>query len=145
MFDRDIAAVSPSTTYRVLKEAGLLQPWNTKPHRKGTGFVQPLAPHDHWPDDFSYLNVAGTFYYLCSMLDGCARSILSWDIRPAMKEADAGIVAACPSTSRCARLSGKRPTKLIPACARGSSPRTVPSSSPRTSKPSTDTSEPPTF
>ena len=27
MLDRDLVAVSPSTTYRVLKEAGLLQPW----------------------------------------------------------------------------------------------------------------------
>lgn len=145
MLDHDIAAVSSSTTYRVLKEAGLLQPWNSKPNRQGTGFVQPLEPHDHWHVDFSYLNVAGTFYYLCSVLDGCSRSILSWDIRPAMKEADAEIVAACPSTSRCARLSCKRPTKLIPGSVRGSSPTTVPSSSPRTSKPSFDTSKPPTF
>jgi putative transposase len=92
MLDRDIVAVSPSTTYRVLKEAGLLQPWNSKPTRKGTGFVQPLEPHEHWHVDFSYLNIAGTFYYLCSVLDGCSRAILSWDIRTAMKEADAEIV-----------------------------------------------------
>ncbi len=92
MLDRDIVAVSPSTTYRVLKEAGLLQPWNSKPTKKGSGFVQPLEPHEHWHVDFSYLNIAGTFYYLCSVLDGCSRTILSWDIRTAMKEADAEIV-----------------------------------------------------
>ncbi len=92
MLDSDIAAVSPSTTYRVLREAGLLQAWNAEPNKKGTGFVQPEQPHDHWHVDFSYLNIAGTFYYLCSVLDGCSRSILSWDIRPAMKEADAEIV-----------------------------------------------------
>lgn len=92
MLDRDLVAVSPSTTYRVLKDAGLLQPWNTKPTKKGTGFVQPIEPHDHWHVDFSYINIAGTFYYLCSVLDGCSRAILSWDIRPAMKEADAEIV-----------------------------------------------------
>ena len=40
MLDRDLVAVSPSTTYRVLKEAGLLQPWNAKPTKKGTGFLQ---------------------------------------------------------------------------------------------------------
>ena len=92
MLDRDIVAVSPSTTYRVLKEAGLLQPWNAQPTKKGSGFVQPLQPHDHWHVDFSYLNISGTFYYLCSVLDGCSRMILSWDIRSAMKEADAEIV-----------------------------------------------------
>jgi len=91
MLDRDIVAVSPASVYRVLREAGLIQSW-AKPTRKGTGFVQPLQPHDHWHIDFSYVNVAGTFYYLCSVLDGCSRFIVHWEIREAMKEADAEIV-----------------------------------------------------
>jgi hypothetical protein len=45
MLDRDVVAVSPSSTYRVLKAAGLLQRWNPKASRKGNGFQQPLAPH----------------------------------------------------------------------------------------------------
>lgn len=92
MLDRNIVAVSPASVYRVLKAEGLLaNRWN-KPSRKGTGFVQPLAPHDHWHIDFSYVNVGGTFYYLCSVLDGCSRSIVHWEIREAMKEADAELV-----------------------------------------------------
>jgi putative transposase len=74
MLDRDIVAVSPASTYRVLSKAGLLQRWNTKPSSKGRGFVQPLQPHEHWHVDISYLNVAGTFFYLCSILDGCFQS-----------------------------------------------------------------------
>jgi hypothetical protein len=48
MLDEDVVAVSPASVYRVLAPAGLLQPWNTTPSAKGTGFVQPLAPHEHW-------------------------------------------------------------------------------------------------
>ena len=92
MLDRDLVAVSPASVYRVLKAEGLLGNRWQKPSRKGTGFVQPLAPHDHWHIDFSYVNVGGTFYYLCSILDGCSRSIVHWEIREAMKEADAEIV-----------------------------------------------------
>lgn len=92
MLDRDIVAVSPASVYRVLKAQGLLANRWQKPSRKGTGFVQPLAPHDHWHIDFSYVNVGGTFYYLCSILDGCSRSIVHWEIREAMKEADAQLV-----------------------------------------------------
>ena len=92
MLDRDLVAVSPTSVYRVLKAEGLLGNRWQKPSRKGTGFVQPLAPHDHWHIDFSYVNVGGTFYYLCSILDGCSRSIVHWEIREAMKEADAEIV-----------------------------------------------------
>jgi transposase InsO family protein len=88
MLDRDVAAVSPSSTYRVLKAAGLIQPWNPPPSKKGTGFVQPLAPHDHWHTDISYLNIAGTFYYLCSVLDGCSRAIVHWELRESMTEAE---------------------------------------------------------
>lgn len=92
MLDRDIVAVSPASVYRVLKAEGLLANRWQKPSPKGSGFVQPLAPHDHWHIDFSYVNVGGTFYYLCSILDGCSRSIVHWEIREAMKEADAEIV-----------------------------------------------------
>src|SRR5437016_5601939 len=92
MLDRDLVAVSPTSVYRVLKAEGLLGNRWQRPSRKGTGFVQPLAPHDHWHIDFSYVNVGGTFYYLCSILDGCSRFIVDWEIREAMKEADAEIV-----------------------------------------------------
>jgi len=37
-----------------------------KPSKKGTGFKQPLAAHQHWHCDISYLNISGTFYYLAA-------------------------------------------------------------------------------
>lgn len=92
MLDRDVAAASPPSVYRVLKEAGRLQRWNRKPSKKGTGFVQPLKPHEHWHVDVSYINVCGTFYYLCSFLDGCSRSIVHWEIRESMKESEVEVL-----------------------------------------------------
>jgi transposase InsO family protein len=92
MLDRDVVAVSPSSTYRVLRNAGLIGARHLPPSRKSQGFVQPLQPHEHWHVDFSYVNLGGTFYYLCSVLDGASRVILAWDIRPQMKESDAEIV-----------------------------------------------------
>jgi putative transposase len=88
MLDDDVVAVSPSTVYRTLKTAGRLDHRRFSPSKKGTGFVQPLAAHDHWHVDISYLNVAGTFYYLTSVLDGFSRYIVHWEIREAMTEAD---------------------------------------------------------
>lgn len=88
MLDANIVAVSPSSVYRVLRKAGLMDRQNAKPSRKGTGFEQPLQPHDHWHIDISYLNIAGTFYYMCSILDGCSRYITHWEIREQMTEDD---------------------------------------------------------
>jgi len=92
MLDRDIVAVSPSSVYRVLRDAGLLRRWNRKPSKKGTGFVQPLRPHEHWHVDVSYINIGGTFYYLCSLLDGCSRYVVHWEIRESMTEAEVEII-----------------------------------------------------
>ncbi len=78
--------------HRVFKATGLLQSWNPKPSRKGNGFQQPLQPHEHWHVDISYLNIAGTFFYLCSVLDGCSRFLLHWELRIAMKELDIEII-----------------------------------------------------
>jgi putative transposase len=88
MLDQDVVAVSPASVWRVLKQAGLLSRWKSKPSRKGTGFEQPLQPHQHWHVDVSYINLSGTFYYLCSVLDGCSRFLVHWDLRESMKEAD---------------------------------------------------------
>jgi transposase InsO family protein len=86
MMDRDIVATSPATVYRVLSKAGLLGRRKVSPSSKGKGFQQPDAPHNHWHIDVSYINVCGTFYYLCSVLDGCSRYIVHWEIRESMTE-----------------------------------------------------------
>lgn len=86
MLDDDVVAVSPSSTYRVLKQAGVLGQRGFSPSKKGTGFVQPIVPHEHWHVDISYLNICGTFYYLCSLLDGCSRYLVHWEIRESMTE-----------------------------------------------------------
>jgi putative transposase len=92
MLDRDVVAVSPSSVYRVLKQAGLIDRHNYKPSRKGTGFQQPLRPHEHWHVDISYINIGGTFYYLCSLLDGYSRFIVHHEIRESMTEEEVEII-----------------------------------------------------
>jgi putative transposase len=88
MLDDDVVAVSPASVYRVLKAAGRLDRKWRKALKKGAGFTQPLAPHEHWHVDVSYLNLGGTFYYLCSVLDGYSRYIVHHEIRQSMTEQD---------------------------------------------------------
>ncbi len=92
MLDEDIVAVSPSSVYRVLVEAGVMRKWERKSSKRGTGFVQPLKPHEHWHIDVSYINIQGTFYYLCAILDGYSRYIVHWEIRESMKESEIEII-----------------------------------------------------
>jgi len=92
MLDEDVVAVSPSTVYRVLKQAGRLDRRRCLPSKKGRGFVQPQRAHRHWHLDISYLNLAGTFYYLITLLDGYSRYVVHWEIRQSMTEKDAELV-----------------------------------------------------
>ncbi len=48
--------------------------------------MQPPRPHDHWHVDISYINLAGTFYFLRTILDGYSRYIVHWELRESMKE-----------------------------------------------------------
>jgi transposase InsO family protein len=92
MIDADVVSASPSSVYRVLKQAKLLNRWNQKPSKKGQGFQQPEKPHEHWHIDVAYINICGTFYYLCSILDGYSRYLVHWEIRETMTEADVEII-----------------------------------------------------
>jgi len=92
MLDEDVVAVSPSSTYRVLKIAGLLNRWNeTGSSSKGTGFIQPPAPHRHWHIDIKYVNFKGTFLFLISVIDGYSRYIVQHELRTNMQEYDVEI------------------------------------------------------
>lgn len=93
MLDADIVAVSPSTVYRVLSKAGRLSRFPKSKSLKGTGFVQPEKAHQHWHVDMAYLNIGGTFYYLCALLDGFSRAIVHWEIRESMTEQDVECIA----------------------------------------------------
>ena len=92
MLDAGIVAVSPSSVWRVLGQAGLLAKWKGKLSKKGTGFEQPLKAHEHWHIDVSYINISGTFYYLCSVLDGYSRAIVHWALRESMTEAEIEVI-----------------------------------------------------
>ena len=92
MLDADTVAVSPSSVYRVLRQAGRLDRWNPGSSSRGKGFAQPDAPHRHWHVDIAYLNLAGTFYYLIAVLDGYSRYLIHWEIRESMTEADVELV-----------------------------------------------------
>lgn len=91
MIDADIVYVSPSTTYRVLRAAGLLQRKEKPESKKGKGFAQPGAPHRHWHIDITYLKIQCVFYYLILVLDGYSRYLVGWALRAQMTETDVEI------------------------------------------------------
>jgi transposase InsO family protein len=56
------------------------------------GLEQPTEAQQHWHIDVSHINISGTFYYLCRVLDGYSRSIVHWALRESMTEAEIEII-----------------------------------------------------
>src|SRR4029077_3967476 len=81
-------AVTPPSVSRWPRPAGQLAGRRGKPSKKGQGFEQPLRPHEHWHIDVSHINICGTFFFLCSILDGSSRFIIHWEIRETRTEAE---------------------------------------------------------
>lgn len=89
MIDQDVVCCSPSSVYRVLKRAGLLNKWNQiRTSSKGSGFRQPERPHQHWHTDIKYVNFRGTFLFLITVIDGYSRYIVHHELRANMQEFD---------------------------------------------------------
>ena len=82
--------------------------------------MRPLAAHQHWHIDVCYINISGTFYYLCSILDGCSRYIVNWDLRESMTEADIEIIL-----ERARRSTLKQSHGSYPTTGRSSLPKTL--------------------
>ena len=93
MIDENVAYVSPSSVYRLLKAAGLLSRFNyILGARKGMGYIQPKEAHKEWHIDISYINVRGTFMFLIAIIDGYSRFIVHHDLRASMEEKDVEFV-----------------------------------------------------
>ena len=90
LVDEQVMYVSESTVYRILKEAGLIKPPETKGFPAGKEFHTKTArPNELWQTDASYFFVVGWgYYYLISVLDDYSRMIVGWRVQTSMSSAD---------------------------------------------------------
>jgi len=78
MVDRNVAFVSCSSVYKVIKRYNLGKQCAEAVEMTKRGFDQPKAVHEQWHIDFSYIKVGGGFYYFLGILDGYSRKMLNW-------------------------------------------------------------------
>jgi len=92
MLDEGVVATTPSSVYRVLREAGLTSKWTSAGSASRQGFVQPEKPHEQWHTDIAYLNILGTHYFFIGVLDGYSRYIVHHEVRKDMSTMDVQVV-----------------------------------------------------
>jgi transposase InsO family protein len=92
MIDKNIAFVSPTSVYNVIKRHNLGKKWVEAQEMKKHGFDQPKTIHEQWHIDFSYIKIDGAFYYFLGILDGYSRRMLNWRLCENMEGINAEIL-----------------------------------------------------
>ena len=81
MIDEDVAYLSESSIYRILRQFKLLG----RVFKENDGALKeyenkPKYVHHHWHTDIAYVILSGVHYYLIFMLDGFSRFMLHWEL-----------------------------------------------------------------
>src|SRR5262249_28790322 len=80
MVDEDVACLSPSTVYRILKEANLVCPWRRRAKRKRAEEEKATRPNQRWLTDLMQLQVGEGTYFFISFMDEYSRHIVHQEV-----------------------------------------------------------------
>jgi transposase InsO family protein len=84
MVDDDIACLSPSTVYRILRSEELVCPWRRRKKRRREEEEKAGRPDEIWATDLKYVAVGERNYYLISFLDEYSRYIVHHELLRSM-------------------------------------------------------------
>jgi putative transposase len=93
MIDENVAYVSPSTVYRILREANLVCPWRRRTKRYREELEKAQRPNERWGTDLMYLRIGAGQYYLVTFLDEYSRYLVHWELLTDMGGISVGLAA----------------------------------------------------
>ena len=93
MVDEDVAYVSSSTVYRILREAKLVCPWRRRTKRRREEEEKASRPNQIWATDIKYVWVGERHYFLVSFLDEYSRYIVHHELLWGMDGATVSVAA----------------------------------------------------
>jgi putative transposase len=94
MVDEDVVCLSPSTVYRILKEAKLVCPWRRRTKRRRTEEEKVQRPNERWATDLMYLLVNGRRYFYIGFIDEYSRYLVHQELLRSMDGQAVSLAAA---------------------------------------------------
>ena len=80
MVDEDLVCLSPSTVYRILKEAKLVCPWRRRAKRRRGEEEKATRPNEIWATDLMYVQVGGATYFFVNFIDEYSRYVVHHEL-----------------------------------------------------------------
>jgi transposase InsO family protein len=93
MVDEDVACLSPSTVYRILKTANLVCPWRRRTKRRREEDEKATRANERWATDVMQIQVGEGTYFVVSFLDEYSRYLVHFDIATGMDGITVGTAA----------------------------------------------------
>ena len=93
MVDEDVAYLSPSTVYRILKGENLVCPWRRRSKRRREKDEKAKRPNEVWATDLKYVAIGERNYYLVCFLDEYSRYIVHHELLMGMDGVTVSIAA----------------------------------------------------
>jgi putative transposase len=84
MVDEDVAYLSPSTVYRILKSANLVCPWRRRSKRRRAEEERATHPDQRWATDLMQVQIGAGTYFVVNFMDEYSRYVVHWAIEPGM-------------------------------------------------------------
>ncbi len=93
MVDEDVAYVSSSTVYRILREAKLVCPWRRRTKRRREEVEKACWANQIWATDLKYVWVGDRHYFLVCFMDEYSRYIVHHELLLGMDGATVSVAA----------------------------------------------------
>jgi putative transposase len=93
MVDEDVACLSASTVYRLLKEANLVCPWRRRKKRSRGADEKPTKVNERWVTDLMQMQVGAGTYFVVSFMDEYSRYIVHHEVLLGMDGITLGLSA----------------------------------------------------
>ncbi len=80
MVDEDVAYLSASTVYRILKEANLVHPWRRRTKRSREQDEKATRPNERWATDVLQIVLGVGTYFVVSFMDEYSRYVVHYEL-----------------------------------------------------------------
>jgi putative transposase len=80
MVDADVVCLSPSTVYRILKEANLVHPWRRRAKRSREEDEKATRPNERWATDVLQIVLGVGTYFVVSFMDEYSRYVVHFEL-----------------------------------------------------------------
>jgi putative transposase len=114
MVDEEVACLSPSTVYRILKSENLVCPWRRRTKRTREQQEKAQRPDEIWATDLMYVVIGGRTYYLVTYLDEYSRLIVHHALTSSMDGSTVSVEAQAAIEKFLEERGGEIPAEGMP-------------------------------